>query len=83
VDQRRQERSEMDSALVSPLRGQAGPTAVVRFGIQYRQLSSQAGATPERKALVVDNAEGEAGEDWGQGRAPRAVDVSDGRSGHH
>ncbi len=63
--------------------GQPGPVAVVRFGIQLGQLPSQAGATPERKVLVVDDVEGEAGQDRCQGRDPRAVrHVSDGRGGH-
>ncbi len=50
-----------------------GPAAVIRVGVKPGQLSSQAGATPERKALVVDNVEGEADQDWCEGRHPRTV----------
>ena len=68
---------------MSRLRGQPGATATIRSGIQPGQLPSQTGATPERKALVSDNAEGEAGKDWRQGRSSLAVRyLSDGRSGH-
>jgi len=83
VDQRRQERGEIDSALVSRLRGQPGPAATIRFGIQPGQLPSPVGITPKRKTLVADNAKGEAGQDRRQDRDPRAVcDVSNGRGGY-
>ena len=69
----------MDSALVPRLRGQPGSAAAVRFGIQLRRLSSQAGVASQHKALVVDDLEGEAGQDWREGRDPRvARHVSDG-----
>ncbi len=61
------------SVLVPRLCGQPGAAVIVRFGIQLGQRPSQTRATPERKALVVDNAEGEAGKDWRQGRDPRAL----------
>ena len=68
---------------MSRFRRQPGASATIRPGIQPGQLLSQTGTTPEREALVVDNAEGEAGEDWCQGRDPRAVcDVSNGRGGY-
>ena len=63
----------MDSALVSRLRGQPGPAATIRFGIQPGQFPSPVGITPKRKALVADDAEGEAGQDWRQDREPRPV----------
>ena len=47
------------------------------------QLPSPVGSTPGRETLVADNAEGEAGKDWRQGRDPRAVcHISDGRGGY-
>ena len=59
----------------------AGPWAVTIWA-QPGQLPSSAGATPERQALVADDVEGEAGQDWRQGRGPRtACHVSDGRGG--
>ena len=59
----------------------AAPT--VCLGVQSGQLSSEAGTTSKCEALVVDDAEGETGEDWCQGRDPRTVrHVSDGRGGH-
>jgi len=46
-------------------------------------IPSLAGATPQCQTLVVDEVEGEAGADWGQGRGPGTVrHVLDGRGGY-
>ena len=43
-------------------------------------IPSLAGATPQWQTLVVDEVEGEAGADWGQGRGPGTVwQVADGQ----
>ena len=83
MDQARQERSKMGSTLLPRFRGQPRPTATVLVGIQPGQLSSQARPPPKCQALVDDDLEGEADQDWRKSRDPRTVrHVSDGRGGH-
>jgi len=71
---------------VAPRNRSLNPTAPrrIRLGIQPGQLPSQAGATTECQALVVDDVEEEAGQDWRKGRCPRTVRyVSDDRCGYY
>ncbi len=83
MDQGRQERGEVDAALLPRLRGQPSPAATVRLGVQPGQLLSQARPPPKCQALVNDDLEGEADQDWRKGRDPRPVcHVSDGRGGY-
>ena len=63
MDQRRTEGGEMDLAFVPRLGGQSGSTATVGLGIQLGQLPSPAGVTPQRRTLIADDVEREAGED--------------------
>ena len=71
---------------VAPRNRSLDPTAPrrIRLGIQPGQLPSQAGATTECQALVVNDVEKKAGQDWRKGRCPRTVrHVSDDRCGYY
>jgi len=69
------ERLCVDPTIVPRLRGQAGAATVVRLGVQPGQLPSQAGAASQRETLVVDDVEGETGQDRRQGRRGSSVGI--------
>ncbi len=82
VDQRREERGEVDKALLPHVQGQPDSPTTVRTGLQPGELLAENGVAPGDRALVADHAAGETGEDWGKGRAAREVrDVPTGRDG--
>src|SRR5262249_12014704 len=81
VDQGRQERGEVDEAVVPALQGQRGALAVVRSGVQPGQLPAAAGPPEAGQALEPDHAPREVDQDRGQGSPPLKVrDVSTGGS---
>jgi hypothetical protein len=82
VDQGRQERRQMDAAVLSRFCGQPGAAATVRAGLQLGQLSATGGAAASGASLDVDDAAGKTDQDWGEGRAPFPEDrLPDGGSG--
>ena len=82
VDQGRQERGQMDEALLPHVQGQPDAVAVVCLGLQPGQLPASAGPSSCREALVADDATGEARQDRGEGDATLEVrDVPTSRSG--
>ncbi len=84
VDQGRQERGEVDEALLPHVQGQPSPLAVVRLGVQPGQLPTAIGFAETDPTLDPDDAAGEADQDRGQGDAAREVrDVPIGRGGRH
>ena len=82
MDQGRQERRQMDEAILSRLCGQSGAAAPVRAGLQFGQLLASGGAAPSGASLDIDDVAGETDQDWCEGRASFPEDrLSDGGSG--
>jgi hypothetical protein len=80
VDQGRQERGQVDPALLHELSGQRRPSAASRASVQPRQLPAHSGAADGDRGLVADEPAGEGGEDRGESRRPWALPrVPDGR----
>ena len=78
----RQERDQMDAAVVPQVPRQRRPAAASRPGPQSRQLHADAGFAKGGRALVADHAAGEIGEDRCQGGQPWPVrHVQIGRGG--
>jgi hypothetical protein len=75
VDQRGEERPEVDAAVVPAVPGQPGAAPVVRHSLQPGQFPAATGAAPSGADLDADDAAVEADQDRGQGRPPR--------QGHH
>jgi len=69
VDQGREECGQMDTAFVSRFCGQPSAAATLRAGLQLGQLSAAVGAAPLSAPLDVDDAAGEADQNWGEGGA--------------
>ena len=77
-----QERDQLDAAVMSQLPQQRGASSAARLGLQPGQLHANIGFAEGGRALVVDHAAGEAGEDrreGGQSRAVRHLPTSGGR----
>ena len=70
MHQGRQERDQMDAAVVSQVPRQRRPAAASCPGLQPRQLHADAGVAEGGRALVADHAAGEVGEDRRQGGQP-------------
>ncbi len=84
VDQGRQERGQVDEALLPHVQRQPSPVAVVCVGLQPGQLPAAARLAETGAALVADDPAREADQDRGQGDAAREVrDVPVGRGGRH
>ena len=66
-DQGGQERGEVDAIVLPRLRGQPGPSATVRPGLQPGQLPATIGPAAGREALVADDLAGEVDQDRGEG----------------
>src|SRR5208283_3774364 len=82
VDQGRQERRQMDEAVLSRLCGQSSAAAPVRAGLQSGQLPAAGGAAASGAALDIDDVAGETDQDWCEGRAPFPADrLPDGGGG--
>jgi len=73
IHQGRQERDQMDEAVVPQVPRQRRPAAASRPGLQSRQLHADAGFAKGGRALVADHAAGEIGEDRCQGGQPWPV----------
>ena len=73
MDQGRQDRDQVDPAVVLLVRRQRGASAVARAGLQHCQLHADAGLARGCRAMVADQPAGEAGEDRRPGRAPRPL----------
>ncbi len=71
IHQGRQERDQMDAAVVPQVPRQRRPAPASRPGLQSRQLHADTGFAEGGGALVLDDATGEAGQDWRQGSEPR------------
>ena len=71
--QGRQECHPVDAPVVPEIPQQRGPASASRPGLQPRQLHADAGLAEGGGALVSDHAQGEADQDWCQGREPRPV----------
>ena len=63
VDQGRQERRQVDQALLPHVQEQPGPLANLRVGLQRGQLPTAIGPAKASTALVADDAAGEADQD--------------------
>jgi hypothetical protein len=70
VDQGRQERGQVDAAVVHHLPGERCPAPAPRTGLQPRQLPPYAAATDGDRRLVPDKPAGEGREDRGEGGRP-------------
>ena len=82
MDQGRQERRQMDAAVLSRLCGQPGAAATVRAGLQPGQLPAAGGIAPGDASLDVDDVAGETDQDRGEGCAPFREDrLPDGGGG--
>ena len=80
VDQGRQARNQVDAALLSEVPCQRGAAPAARLGLQPGQLHAHAGAATGDRALVADDAQGEAGENRCPHGAPRPLrHLPDGR----
>src|SRR5262249_27938927 len=73
MDQGRQERDQVDTAVVQDVRGQrrAAPTSCAR--LQPRQFLADAGDAEADQGLVADELEGEADQDRCEGGEPRTL----------
>jgi len=81
VDQGRQERHQMDPAVMPQVPQQRGSAPASRPGLQPRQLHADPGVAEGSRALVIDHDPREAGQDRGQGRQPWPLrHLPDGRS---
>ena len=65
----RQERDQMDPAVVPQVPRQRRPAAASRPGLQSGQLHADAGLAQGGRALVIDDATGKAGQDRRKSRA--------------
>ncbi len=63
----------MDPAVVPQVLRQRRPAPASRPGLQSRQLHADTGFAEGGRTLVVDDATGEAGQDWCQSRESRPV----------
>ena len=82
VHQRRQERDQMDAAVVPQVPQQRGSALASRPGLQSSQLHADTGFAEGGGALLADQPTGEAGQDRCQGRPPWPVcNVPIGRMG--
>ncbi len=68
--QGRQERHQVDAAVMPQVPQQRGSASASRTGVQSGQLHAHAGSAEGSGALVADYAAGEASEDRCQGRPP-------------
>jgi hypothetical protein len=68
VDQGRQERRQVDAAVVPQVQPQRRPAPASCAGLQSRQLHADPGVAEGGGALVADHHQGEAGQDRRQGR---------------
>ena len=68
-----QARRSITLIVVPEIPQQRGPASASRPGLQPRQLHADAGLAEGGGALVSDHAQGEADQDWCQGREPRPV----------
>jgi len=73
VDQGRQERRQMDEALLPDVQRQPSSVATVCVGLQPGQLSAAAGFAETSAALVADDAAGKAHQDRSEGNTARQV----------
>src|SRR5205807_212480 len=71
MDQGGRERPEVDAAVVPPIQGQPGPSAIVRLGVQPGELPAAAGVAPVGADLDADDAAREADQDRREGGASR------------
>src|SRR6202035_4101509 len=71
MDQGRQGRDQMDTAVMSDVRGQRCSTSTSRARLQPRQFPAHVGDARADQRLVDDEPEGEAHQDRREGRAPR------------
>src|SRR6266403_1362778 len=80
VDQGREERGQVDAAVVHGVPRECRPTSAPRAGLQPRQFPPHPGFAGRDRAVVPDHAAGEGGEDRRQGRRPRPLPrLPDGR----
>jgi hypothetical protein len=70
VDQVRQERRQVDAALMLLVRRQRRPASASCAGLQSRQLHADAGPAGGGQAVVADEPAGKTREDRRQGRVP-------------
>src|SRR6266516_3910299 len=70
VDQGRQERRQVDAALMLLVRRQRRPASAACAGLQSRQLHADAGSARGGQAVVADEPAGKTREDRRQGRVP-------------
>ena len=70
---RKPERDQLDEAVVPEVPRQRRPAAASRPGLQSRQFHAHAGSAEGGRALVIDDAAGEIGEDRSESGQPRAV----------
>src|SRR3984893_11709662 len=83
VDQGRQGRGQMDTAVMPRVRGQCGSPSASHARLQSRQLPAHAGDARADQRLVADQPEGEADQDRCEGRQPWALcRIPDGRGRH-
>jgi hypothetical protein len=68
VDQVRQGRGQMDTAVMPRVRGQRGPSTTSCAGLQSRQLPAHAGDARADQRLVADEPQGEVDQDRREGR---------------
>jgi len=73
MDQRGQTRDSMDEALLPEVPGQRGEASAIRSRLQPWELHSDTGATRRSEPLVAHNPQGEADQDWCEGRVPWAI----------
>jgi hypothetical protein len=73
IHQGRQERDQMDAAVVPQVPRQRGSTPASRPGLQPRQLHADFGSARRGGALVADDDTGKVGEDRSQGRLSRSL----------
>ena len=69
----RSARHPVDAPLMPEVSQQRGPASASRLGLQSSQLHADTGSAEVRGALVIEDATGEAGQDWREGGTPRAL----------
>ena len=80
VHQRRQERDQMDPAVMPDLRRQRRASSAPCAGLQSRQLHADAGDAEDGRTVVADQPAREADQDRREGRQPRPLrHLPDGR----
>jgi hypothetical protein len=80
VDQGRQERRQVDAAVMLLVRCQRSASSVACAGLQSRQLHADVGSAGGNQAVVADQVAGKTREDRRQGRAPWPLrHIPDGR----